>query len=62
MFPIESASNPKQNQFSEQRFSSWLSAASKEVILEVILFISMTFRQASMGAMWLTFGRAAMSR
>jgi len=62
MFRIESASNPKQNQFSEQQFSSGLSPASEEVILEVILVISITFRQASMGALSLTFGRAAMRR
>jgi len=62
MFRIESASNPKQNQFSEQQFSSGLSPASEEVILEVILVISITFRQAGMGAPSLTFGRAAMRR
>jgi hypothetical protein len=49
MFRIESASNPKQNQLSEQQLSSRLSAASKEAVLEVMLFISITFRQASMG-------------
>jgi hypothetical protein len=43
-------------------FSSGLIAASKEVILEVILFISITFRRASERALSLTFGRIAMRR
>jgi len=62
MFRIESASNPKQNQFSEQQFSSRLSAASKEAVLEVMLVYFYNLSTGEHGALSLTFGRAAMSR